>query len=181
MSATKELLEEKQLERNEKLDSQYQKVSLYNILEAEEFIDRMKNEDDTDLEGYSKTLAIQEKNKVNAIVGFLRETELTAESADVEAKRLSEIAKFYKNRAERVKKSVAWAMESHGIEKIETDMFRLSFRKSESVLVDDVEVLPKEYVVLKKSADKTAIKKALKDGVTVEGARIIANNNLQIK
>lgn len=181
MSATKELLAEQQHEANEKLDSQYQKVSLYNILEAEDFIDRMKDEDDTELEEYSKTLAIQEKNKVNAIVGFLRETELTAESAEIEAKRLSEIAKFYKNRAERIKQSVKWAMESHGIEKIETDMFRLSFRKSESVLVDDVEVLPKEYVVLKKSADKTAIKKAIKDGINVEGARVIANNNLQIK
>lgn len=181
MSATKELLEEKQLEQNEKLDSQYQKVSLYNILEAEEFIDRMKDEDDTDLEEYSKTLAIQEKNKVNAIVGFLRETELTAESAEIESKRLAEIAKFYKNRVERVKKSVAWAMESHGVEKIETDMFRLSFRKSEAVQVEDVEALPFDYVVLKKQADKTKIKKALKDGTPVSGAALVTNNNLIIK
>lgn len=158
-----------------------EKVSLYNILEAEDFIERMKQEDDVELEEFSKTLAIQEKNKVNAIVGFLRETELTAESAEIESKRLADIAKFYKNRVERVKQSVKLAMESHGIEKIETDMFRISFRKSESVLVDDVEVLPAEYVVLKKSADKTAIKKAIKDGKNVEGARIIANNNLQIK
>lgn len=181
MSVTKELLEEKQLEQNEKLDSQYQKVSLYNILEAEEFIDRMKDEDDTELEEYSKTLAIQEKNKVNAIVGFLRETEITAESAEMESKRLAEIAKFYKNRVERVKKSVAWAMESHGVEKIETDMFRLSFRKSEAIVVDDVERLQDEYVVVKKQADKTAIKKAIKDGINVEGARVIVNNNLIIK
>lgn len=181
MSATKELLEEKQQEANEALDSKYQKVSLYNILEAEDFVERMKQEDDTELEEYSKTLAIQEKNKVNAIVGFLRETELTAESAEVESKRLGEIAKYYKNRAERVKQSVKWAMESHGIEKIETDMFRLSFRKSESVEVDDVEKLQDEYVVVKRSADKTAIKKAIKDGKNVEGARVIANNNLQIK
>lgn len=181
MSATKELLEEKQAENNEKLDSQYQKVSLYNILEAEDFVERMKQEDDTELEEYSKTLAIQEKNKVNAIVGFLRETELTAESAETESKRLAEIAKFYKNRAERVKKSVAWAMESHSVEKIETDMFRLSFRKSESVEINDVERLPFDYVVLKKSADKTKIKEAIKNGLTVQGATLITNKNLTIK
>lgn len=181
MSATKELLEEKQAENNEKLDSQYQKVSLYNILEAEDFVERMKQEDDTELEEYSKTLAIQEKNKVNAIVGFLRETELTAESAEIESKRLGEIAKFYKNRAERVKKSVAWAMESHSVEKIETDMFRLSFRKSESVVVDDVEKLEEKYIVVKKQADKTAIKKAIKGGETPTGTRLIVSNNLQIK
>lgn len=157
------------------------KVSLYNILEAEDFIERMKQEDDLELEEYSKSLAIQEKNKVNAIVGFLRETELTAESAEVESKRLAEIAKYYKNRSERIKQSVKWAMEAHGIEKIETDMFRLSFRKSESVLVDDVEKLPSEYVVIKKQADKLSIKKALKGGVAIEGVKLIENNNLQIK
>lgn len=135
MSATKELLEEKKAENNEKLDSQYQKVSLYNILEAEDFVERMKQEDDTELEEYSKTLAIQEKNKVNAIVGFLRET----------------------------------------------DMFRLSFRKSESVVVDDVEKLEEKYIVVKKQADKTAIKKAIKGGETPTGTRLIVSNNLQIK
>jgi len=181
MSKVKELKAEQEQANNEKLDASYSKVSLYNIIEAQDFIERMKQEDDTELEEYSKSLAIQEKNKVNAIVGFLRETELTAESADVESKRLAEISKFYKNRTERIKKSVAYAMQAHGIEKIETDMFRLSFRKSESILVDDVELLSEKYVVFKKSADKTAIKKAIKDGINVEGARIIANNNLQIK
>ena len=108
-------------------------ISLYDIEEAKEFVERMKKEDETDLEEYSNSLDVQEKKKVNAIVGFLRETELTAESAEVEAKRLMEISKFYKNREERIKKSVSWAMQSHGIEKIETDRFRLSFRKSKSV------------------------------------------------
>lgn len=156
-----------------------EKVSLYNILDAKDFIEKMDSEES--LEEYSKSLAVQEKNKVNAIVGFLRETELTAESAEVEAKRLAEIAKFYKNRSERIKQSVQWAMEAHGVEKIETDMFRLSFRRSEVIEVDDVEKLPEQFVVIKKSADKKAIKEAMKGGETLEGARIVVKNNLQIK
>lgn len=156
-----------------------EKVSLYNILDAKDFIEKMDSEDD--LEEYSKSLAVQEKNKVNAIVGFLRETELTAESAEIESKRLAEIAKFYKNRTERIKQSVKWAMEAHGIEKIETDMFRVSFRRSESIEVDDVEKLPEQFVVIKKSADKKAIKEAINSGETLEGARIVVNKNLQIK
>lgn len=72
-------------------------------------------------------------------------------------------------------------MQAHGIEKIETDYFRLSFRKSESVVVDDVEKLSDEYIVTKKSANKVAIKKALKSGQTIEGATIVETNNLQVK
>lgn len=156
-------------------------TSLYEIEEAKDFIERMKSEDDVELEAYSRSLVIQEKNKVNAIVGYLREVELTAEMAENESKRLAELAKYYRNRQERIKQSVKWAMQAHGIEKIETDKFRISFRKSESVEVDDVDALPEEFVVMKKQADKTSIKKAIKDGKTVEGARIVENSNLQIK
>lgn len=177
MSLIKEQLEKNQQSKNEELDANY-KVSLYNILDAKDFIARIDEEEG--LEEYSKSLAIQEKNKVNAIVGFLQETELTVENAEKESKRLADIAKFYSNRAKKIKQSVSYAMQAHGIEKIETDFFRLSFRKSESVLVDDVEQLPEEYTVTKKSANKVAIKKALKDGLTVEGAKIIESNNLQI-
>lgn len=158
-----------------------EKVSLYNILEAEDFIEKMKDENEMGLEEYSQALAIQEKNKVNAIVGFLRETEITAEMAEVESKRLAELSKFYKNRTERIKQSVKWAMEAHGIEKIETDLFRLSFRKSESVQVEDVEMLPEELVKTTKSANKIAIKKAIKEGQAIEGVKIIETRNLQIK
>lgn len=158
-----------------------EKISLYNILDAQDFIEKMQQEDEIDLSEYSKSLAIQEKNKVNAIIGYLRETELTAESADVESKRLAEISKFYRNRLERIKQSVKYAMEAHGIEKIETELFRISFRKSESVEVDDVEKLEERFVVIKKQADKKAIKEAVKSGETLDGVRIVVNNNLQIK
>lgn len=157
------------------------RVSLYNILDAKDFIERIKAEDDAELEEYSKSIAIQEANKVNAIAGFLRETELAAENAEIESKRLSEIAKFYANRAERIRQSMKYAMEAHGIEKIETDKFRVSFRKSESVEVDDVEQLPEQFVVIKRSADKKAIKEALKSGDKLKGVRVVVKNNLQIK
>lgn len=178
MSLIKEQLEVQRQAKNEELDANY-KVSLYNILDAKDFVSRI--DDETDLEEYSKSLAIQEKNKVNAIVGFLRETELTVENAEAEAKRLMDIAKFYSNRVKRIKQSVTYAMQAHGIEKIETDFFRLSFRKSSSIEVDDTEKLDEKYIVTKKSANKVAIKKALKDGETVMGARMIESNNLIIK
>lgn len=177
MSLIKEQLEIQRQEKNKQLDATY-KVSLYNILDAKDFIARIENEDG--LEEYSKSIEIQKEEKINAIGGFLKETELMAFIADSESKRLAELAKYYGNRAKKIKQSVTWAMVAHEKEELKTGLFRFSFRKSESVLVDDVDQLPEEYTVTKKSANKVAIKKALKDGLTVEGAKIIESNNLQI-
>ncbi len=158
-------------------------IKLYEILDAEEFIKNIENIEDfeeEELEKYSKALKIQEKNKVNAIGGYLRETELVAENAKNEAKRILEIAKFYENRAKRIKQSIQWAMESREIEKIETDRFRISFRKSESVVVDNA-ILDKKFQKIIVTPDKIAIKKAIKNGEEVIGAKIITNKNLSIK
>lgn len=106
---------------------------------------------------------------------------MTVDMAKIESKRLKELADYYERRQDRLKQVLKYSMEAHGIEKIETDKFRISFRKSESIEVDDVEALPEKFVVVKKQADKTAIKKAIKDGETVTGAKVIVNNNLQIK
>lgn len=158
------------------------KVALYDILEAKDFISRMDGEDEG-LEEYSKSLAIQEDNKVNAIVGFLRQTELTAEMIDREIARLSEMKKYYQNREKRIRKSVTYAMKAHDVESIETGLFRLSFRKSESVEIEDVSKIPEDYLVTKTTVtpDKVKIKKAIKDGEAIEGVFIKESSNLQVK
>jgi len=70
-----------------------------------------------------------------------------------------------------------------GIEKIESPLFKISLRRSEAVEVDVVEALPSSFQNIKNvvTADKMAIKEAIKKGQTVFGARIVENFNLQIK
>jgi hypothetical protein len=70
-----------------------------------------------------------------------------------------------------------------GTEKLESDFWRLSVRRSEAVEVDIVEALPSQFVNIKNvvTADKVAIKEAIKRGENITGARIIENFNLQIK
>jgi hypothetical protein len=69
------------------------------------------------------------------------------------------------------------------IDKIESPLFKLSLRRSEAVEVDVLEALPSEFLNIKNvvTADKVAIKDAIKRGENVFGARIIENFNLQIK
>ena len=67
--------------------------------------------------------------------------------------------------------------------KFETPKVKLSYRKSDSVEVSDINLLPKEYVKEKVelSADKTALKKALKDGKEIKGVEIVTKLNMQVK
>ena len=69
------------------------------------------------------------------------------------------------------------------IDKIESPLFKLALRRSEAVEVDMVESLPNAYQNVKNvvTADKVAIKEAIKRGENVYGARLVENFNLQIK
>lgn len=56
-------------------------------------------------------------------------------------------------------------------------------RNVESVEVDDVDKLPEEFVkvTVYKNADKIALKKAIKDGMNFEGARLQTRKSLIVK
>ena len=106
-----------------------------------------------------------------------------ADAIDQEIKRLKAM-KDSKDRAiSRLKEALRQAMLVSAIDKIESPLFKLSLRRSEAVEVDVVEALPSEFVNVKNvvTADKIAIKEAIKRGENVFGARIIENFNLQIK
>jgi hypothetical protein len=74
-------------------------------------------------------------------------------------------------------------MLSAGIDKIESSLFKLSLRRSESVEVISIDQLPESLTVVKKtvSADKLKIKEQIKNGIHVEGAVLVENFNLTIK
>lgn len=74
-------------------------------------------------------------------------------------------------------------MLSYNIEKIETPIGKLSFSNSEAVEIFDESLIDEKFIKEKveKTISKTEIKKAIKAGEEVQGARIIKNKNLQIK
>ena len=74
-------------------------------------------------------------------------------------------------------------MQIFEVDKIESPLIKLSFRKSQSVNVSDVNSLPNEYKTIKvtEQADKMKIKQALQNGEQIQGCSIITNTNLQIK
>ncbi len=106
-----------------------------------------------------------------------------SDAIDVEIKRLKSIKDTKDRSINRLKEALRDAMLISGIDKIESSLFKLSLRRSEAVEVDVVEALPNAFVNVKNvvTADKVAIKEAIKRGEFVMGARIIENFNLQIK
>ena len=102
---------------------------------------------------------------------------------DNEIKRLQQAKRSREKTIQRLKDTIELAMLTFDVDKIETPLIKISFRKSESVEVTDVNDLPNEFKVIKvtESADKLKIKDALKSGMFIEGCSIKTNRNLQIK
>lgn len=116
--------------------------------------------------------------------GFIiRGLESDIDIIDAEIKRLQSFKSSRNKAIERLKDSLSDAMQLFDIDKIETPTLKISFRKSESVFIENPELLDKNYVtvVRTESPNKVAIKDAIKRGETVVGAVIVSNLNLQIK
>jgi uncharacterized coiled-coil DUF342 family protein len=123
-------------------------------------------------------------DKLDNSAYVIKELEATSGALKDEAKRLSERAKSFSNNADRLKNLMAYALEKSGEDKVKTDKFTFSFSKNEAVEIDDM-VTPddfdRRYVKIKRDFDKIKIKDAIKKGETIDGAKIVTKQNLQIK
>ncbi len=106
-----------------------------------------------------------------------------SDAIDQEIKRLKAMKDSKDRVTNRLKDALRDAMLVSGIDKIESPLFKLSLRRSEAVEVEVPEALPVDWQVRKVTitADKVMIKKAIKEGISITGARLVENFSLQIK
>jgi len=114
---------------------------------------------------------------------IIKDIESEIDAIDVELKRLAALKKQRTNAVDKLKTSLSQAMQLFDISELKTPTLKINFRKSESVEVDDLNLLESEYkkVTITEAPDKTAIKDAIKNGIQVTGAVLKTNLNLQIK
>lgn len=126
--------------------------------------------------------------KIVALRNSFLETELNAKRVAAEAKTLrDEAANVQKratalqNRADRIKRFVAYLLQG---EKFDKDGAKITYRKSEECVIDDRFVEWAKAMapdLLKTEPKKADIKAALKNGTELEYAHIEERSNIQIK
>lgn len=123
--------------------------------------------------------SIEEKIENTAM--YMVNVESDIQGLKNEIDRLTKIKKAKENAVERLKNNVEYAMKQKGLEKLEVGTFKAYYKKSESVEIINLDVIPADYTRVEIKADKVAIKKAIKSGEVVAGAEIKVNQNFYIK
>ena len=123
--------------------------------------------------------SIEEKIENTAMYMVNVESDIQGLKAEID--RLTKIKKAKENAVERLKNNVEYAMKQKGFDALTVGTFKCGYRKSESVEITNLDVIPADFTKVEIKADKTAIKKALKAGEVIEGAEIKVNQNFYIK
>lgn len=133
------------------------------------------------------------EKKVNNIAGYIKYCEAKADAFKNRKKEIDALIKSYTNKADRLDKFLKEYMLTHGKEKLDTDDYKISFRKSKSSNISDEKALMKwisesqerkdSYLKVKEpEVNKDALKKyVISEEVNVPGFEIIENKSLQIK
>ena len=110
----------------------------------------------------------------------MKNLEADVEARNNEIKRLMELNKADEKKKEYLKDTLSASMILTGHERVDTPLFKVSFRKSQAVEVDEA-VLSEAYKVATWKADKKRLKEDLKNGLEIIGASLIERKNLSIR
>ncbi|MDE5583301.1 MAG: siphovirus Gp157 family protein [Ruminococcus sp.] len=124
-------------------------------------------------------LLMERNKKLEGVALWIKNIESDAAAIRAERDALDKRMKSAENRAKSLRE---WLKNALECQPFETARVRVSFRKSESTEIDE-SVLDRKWCKEKitYTPDKPAIKNAIKAGQTVAGARLVINQNIQIK
>ena len=156
-------------------------MNLYEITALQQAAEQ---EEDAEIkQDLQELISIELEKKSNNIIYAIKNLESNNVAIDAEIERLKAIKERNIKNVDSIKNHILNFMKTNNIDKIQTDLATFSLRKSKSTQIDNIELLPQEFVTVKQTfqPDKTAIKKAIEAGKEVAGAHIIENVSLQIK
>ena len=120
------------------------------------------------------------ENKVEGYVKVIKSLEADIEARKNEKKRLDGLNKSDQTKIDNLKAALSTSMTETGQTRVDTTLFKVGFRKSEAVVVDE-EKLPKKYQIVSYKPDKKTLKELLKSGKHIKGAAIEERSNLSIR
>jgi hypothetical protein len=138
-------------------------------------------------EGFEQARAIVAK-KAQAVAAFILEDEAQADMVEAHAKALLDRVKTARKRQLWLRQYLQDHMDGAHVLSIKSDdgtfSAKLEKERDESVDVFDEKQLPADYmreIPAKQEPDKLLIKKAMKDGFDVPGARLVKKDRLTIR
>lgn len=120
------------------------------------------------------------EEKVENYIKVMKNLESDIEARKNEIKRLTELNKADEKKKDHLKETLSTSMQLTGHERVDTPLFKVSFRKSQAVEVDEL-VLPESYKVATWKPDKKRLKEDLKNGLEIVGASLVERKNLSIR
>lgn len=154
--------------------------SLYQL--TDNMLALLAADDVTDEQIESAFGAITEKS--NHICHFLADLGGEIDKFKAEEKRISDRRKAMENKEKRLREYIKETMLRLGAERLEAGTFTITLSPSQGSLeITDAGAIPAEYKTVEQviTIDKAAVKKALADGVDIEGAAIVPGYTLRIK
>ena len=124
-------------------------------------------------------LALERDVKIENICLWIKNLKAEAEALKAEKDVFAQRQKATENKMESLKKYISTYLDGAAFK---TSKVAVSFRKSESVELEEGANIPDEYLRFKEpEVNKTELKKALKDGKHIDGVCLVEKQNIQIK
>ena len=127
------------------------------------------------------------ENKAQQTIFMMKNIEAEIDPIDIESKRLQAMKKAHQNNIDRIKNRLRENMKAVGKSKLNCGLFSLSYRLQEAnaVELDETEFLAnnldEDLVTVKVTPNKTEIKRRLKNGEEIIGARLVDSEVLTIR
>lgn len=123
-------------------------------------------------------LQMDRDEKIENICLYIKDLVAESKALADEAKALTERKERSVKKAESLKNYLQAMLDG---QKWKSSKAIVSYRKTQSVVVDDMDALKPEFLRIKKEPDKTAIKEVLKAGAAVAGAHLEDKQSMSIK
>lgn len=160
-------------------------MKLYEITEQFKQLEKMEDLDEETILDTLESIEGEFLAKGQNVAAYFQNLDADARELKEAESRIAARRKSIENKSNSLKEYLLRNMKALDITKIECPEFSITLKKpSEVCEILDLEKVPKAFKkeVTTTSADKNAIKKAIKAGETVEGARIIdGKQSLTIK
>lgn len=153
-------------------------ATLYEIhAQIEECVD-METGEIIDQERLDK-LDMEWTDKIENIALWYKNLLSDADQYKIEKDNFAKKEKSARNKAGSIKNYLDNVLQG---DRLKTAKVNITYRKSESVEIEDIAKVDDDYLKYSEpTADKMKIKKSLKEGIDIKGARLVENQNIQIK